>query len=95
MTLLLMVMGLALLIYALAERWLRTQLIKQNQTVVNQVGKPTQRPTLRRIFQVFEGIDVLLTQQGDDTQRVVVNLKPIHYQILDLFGGDIKKCWLM
>ena len=53
-----------------------------------------QRPTLRRIFQVFEGIDVLLTQQGEDTQRVVVNLKPIHYQILDLFGGDIKKCYI-
>ena len=63
---LLMVMGLALLVYALAERWLRTELIKQNQTLVNQVGKPTQRPTLRRIFQVFEGIDVLLTQQGED-----------------------------
>ena len=88
---LLMVMGLALLVYALAERWLRTELIKQNQTLVNQVGKPTQRPTLRRIFQVFEGIDVLLTQQGEDTQRVVVNLKPIHYQILDLFGGDIPR----
>ena len=91
---LLMVMGLALLVYALAERWLRTELIKQKQTLVNQVGKPTQRPTLRRIFQVFEGIDVLLTQQGEDTQRLVVNLKPIHYQILDLFGGDIKKCYI-
>ena len=91
---LLMVMGLALLVYALAERWLRTELIKQNQTLVNQVGKPTQRPTLRRIFQVFEGIDVLLTQQGEDIQRVVVNLKPIHYQILNLFGGDIKKCYI-
>ena len=91
---LLMVMGLALLVYALAERWLRTELIKQNQTLLNQVGKPTQRPTLRRIFQVFEGIDVLLTQQGEDIQRRVVNLKPIHYQILDLFGGDIKKCYI-
>ena len=66
---LLMVMGLALLVYALAERWLRTELIKQNQTLLNQVGKPTQRPTLRRIFQVFEGIDVLLTQQGEDKVR--------------------------
>ena len=91
---LLMVMGLSLLIYALAERLLRAELIKQNQTILNQVGKPTQRPTLRRIFQVFEGIDVGLTQQGDNTQRVVVNLKPIHYQILDLFGGDIKKCYI-
>ena len=75
---LLMVMGLSLLIYALAERFLRAELIKQNQTILNQVGKPTQRPTLRRIFQVFEGIDVLLTQQGDNTQRVVVEHQKIY-----------------
>ena len=62
---LLMVMGLSLLIYALAERLLRAELIKQNQTILNQVGKPTQRPTLRRIFQVFEGIDVFT----DTTRR--------------------------
>lgn len=90
---LLMVMGLSLLIYALAERWVRTQLLKYHKTIENQVGKPTQRPTLRRIFQLFEGIDVLLTQQDEQTHRVVLNLKPIHYQILDLFGKEVKKCY--
>ena len=62
---LLMVMGLSLLVYALGEQSLRAEMVKQGQSIANQVGKPTQRPTLGRIFQVFEGIDVLLTQQGN------------------------------
>ncbi len=45
---LLMVMCLSLVVYALAERWVRSELKKQGQTIPNQVGKPTQNPTLRR-----------------------------------------------
>ena len=91
---LLMVMGLSLLVYSLAERSLRSELTRQGQTIPNQVGKPTQRPTLRRIFQVFEGIDLLLIQQANQTRQMVVNLKPIHHQILDLFGPEVKKCYI-
>ena len=57
---LLMVMGLSLLVYALAERKLRTQLVTHDEHIPDQKGQPTQRPTMRRIFQMFEGIDVLL-----------------------------------
>ena len=60
---LLMVIGLSLLVYELAERWVRLELEKQEQTIPNQVGKPTQNPTLRHIFQMFEGIDVLLIEK--------------------------------
>ena len=60
---LLMVMGLSLLVYALAERSLRTELAQRDESIPNQVGKPTQRPTIRRIFQVFQGIDVLLIKR--------------------------------
>lgn len=52
------VMGLALLVYALAEHKLRQRLQETGETIPNQVGKPTQRPTLRRIFQMFQGIDM-------------------------------------
>jgi hypothetical protein len=61
---LLMVMGLCLLIYALAEHHLRQQLLQQDQTIPDQKGKPTQRPTLRRVFQMFEGIHVLTIMVG-------------------------------
>jgi transposase len=51
---LLMVTGLCLLVYGLAEHHLRTTLQKENGTIPDQVGKPTQRPTMRRVFQTFE-----------------------------------------
>jgi transposase len=91
---LLMVMGLSLLVYALAERSLRTQLAQRNESIPNQVGKPTQRPTIRRIFQVFQGIDVLLIQHSLGIQRQVLNLKPIHLRVLDLLGPEVKKCYI-
>ena len=55
-----MVMGLALLVYALAEHTVRTTLQAQGESVPTQAGKPTQCPTMRRIFQRFEGMDLLV-----------------------------------
>ena len=56
---LMMIMGLALLIYALAERQLRLGLEKNNEKIPDQKGKPTSTPTIRWVFQTFEGIDIL------------------------------------
>jgi transposase len=91
---LLMVMCLSLLVYALAERSLRTELAQRDESIPNQVGKPTQRPTMRRIFQVFEGIDVLLVKDHLGMQRKVLNLKPIHLHILDLLGPEVRNCYI-
>jgi len=92
---LLMVMGISLLVYALAERSLRTELAQRDESIPNQVGKPTQRPTIRRIFQVFQGIDVLLIQHPLGIQRQVLNLKPIHLRVLDLLGPEVKKYYIL
>lgn len=92
---LLMVMGLSLLIYALAERSLRTKLAQLDESIPNQVGKPTQRPTIRRIFQVFRGIDILLIKNHLGIQRQVLNLKPIHLCVLDLLGPEVKKYYIL
>jgi len=92
---LLMVMGLALLVYALAEHKLRRELIEKDESVPNQLGKPTQRPTMRRVFQMFEGIDVLLILEPSGPKRLVLNLKPIHYKILNLMGPEIRKCYFL
>jgi transposase len=92
---LLMVMCLSLMVYALAERTLRTELAQRDESIPNQVGKQTQRPTMRRVFQVFQGIDVLLIQHPLGTQRQVLNLKPIHLHILNLLGSEVKKCYIL
>jgi len=87
-------MGLSLLVYALAERSLRTELVRRDENIPNQVGKPTQRPAIRRVFQMFEGIDVLLIKDPLGAQRQVLDLKPIHQHILDLMGEEVRKCYV-
>jgi len=92
---LLMVMGLSLLVYALAERKLRKQLVAQDEYIPDQKGQPTQRPTMRRVFQMFEGIDVLLISTPTGVERQVLNLEPVHYKILKLLGPYVQKCYLV
>lgn len=91
---LLMVMGLSLLVYALAERKMRQALAEQGETVPDQKGKPTSAPTLRWIFQQFEGIDLLLVRQhARIVLRQVLNLRPVHQQILRLLGPEVANCY--
>jgi transposase len=92
---LMMIMGLALLIYALAERQLRLMLAKQNEMIPDQKGKPTQTPTIRWVFQMFEGIDILSIRVNEQqTTRQVLNLRSVHRQIIELFGPHVRHCYL-
>jgi transposase len=93
---LIMIMGLALLIFALGERRLRLALKQNNQTVPDQKGKPTQTPTLRWVFQIFEGLHVLsLVIDGRVMTRKILNLRPVHLQILGLLGPQVQTCYLI
>jgi transposase len=91
---LIMVMGLALLIFALAERQLRLRLKQENATIPSQTGKPTQTPTMRWVFQMFEGIDLLLVRQdGQVVTRTVLNLTRDHLLIIRLLGPQVQNCY--
>lgn len=91
-----MIMGLALLIYALAERLLRQQLKAHNETLPDQKGKATQSPTLRRVAQMFEGVDLLLIHVDDQlVSRQILNLTPVRRQILRLLGPEVENCYLV
>jgi len=92
---LLMVMGLCLLVYALAEHRLRAELVSRDETLPDQTGKPTQRITLRQVFQMFEGIEVLLLATEGTQQRLILNLTDLHRRILELLGGHVQRCYLM
>jgi transposase len=82
-----LVMVLCLLVYRLAEHRLREQLRAAGQTIPNQVTKPTDRPTMRWVFQCFEGIDLLHIRHGPDpTVDLVLRLQPLHHQVLALLG---------
>jgi transposase len=80
------VMVLCLLVYRLAEHRLRRQLVATQQTLPNQVNKPTNRPTMRWIFQCFEGIDLLHIRSGSHWHTQVLGLQALHQQVLRLLG---------
>ena len=50
------VMAMSLLVYALAEELLREALMSLQGTLPDQKGRPTNRPTIRWIFQLLENI---------------------------------------
>ncbi|TFH51677.1 MAG: IS1634 family transposase [Methanothrix sp.] len=51
-----MIMVLTLLVYAFGEWFLRKKLNETGMMVPNQLKKPTQNPTTRRVFQIFMGV---------------------------------------
>jgi transposase len=84
------VMTLCLLVYKLAEVRVRQRLAatgQTGQTVPDQARKPTARPTLRWLFQCFEGIDLLYIAQSDGTRTTqTLRLDTVHRLVLQLLG---------
>jgi transposase len=88
-----MIMCLCLLVYTLAQRILRHRLDELDTTLLDQRGKPTARPTMRWIFQVFEGVHVLFLKIGESWQERVLNLSPERKRILELLGPPFQKIY--
>jgi len=85
------IMALCLLVYSLGQRQLRRILEEQGETVPNQLGKPTQRPTLRWIFQCFKGIHWCLLDQCPQ----IINLTLERQNILRFFGATTCQYYLL
>lgn len=69
-----LIMVLCLLVYRLAKFRLRARLVETAQTIPDQVQKPTMRPTMRWVFQCFEGIELLHIHSALSTQSLVLRL---------------------
>jgi len=54
-----MVIGVCLLVYTLAQRQLRQALERAGESIKNQIGNLTNRPTMRWVFQSFQSIHLL------------------------------------
>jgi hypothetical protein len=92
---LLMVMTLALLVYSLTQRRLRQQLAERHETIPHQIHQPTERPTLRWVFQLLEGIHrVQVTVQGQ-VHDVIEGLNEVQMKILRLFGDEVCRLYQM
>jgi transposase len=89
-----LVMVLCLLVYRLAEHRLREQLAATGQTVPNQVKQPTDRPTMRWMFQCFEGISLVAVQLPQGPPHLdLAGLEPLHEQVATLLGPYCEKLY--
>jgi len=86
---LLMVMTLALLVYSVAQRRLRQELARQQESLPNQIHQPTQRPTLRWVFQLLEGIHRVRLLVQDQVYDLIEGLNEVQIKILRLFGQEV------
>ncbi len=91
---LVMIMVLCLMIYSIAEWKLRTKLEEENETVSDQKGKPTKRPTMRWIFFKFQGITELITQEEDKMESEILNMEDENWNILRLMGEKCENIYL-
>ena len=90
-----MIMVLSLLIYSFAEWKLREKLKETGQTVPNQLNKPTQRPTMRWIFEIFMGVIQAVVIESGKIIKVSVNLSSTQIKILSLLGQECKNYYGM
>ncbi len=86
-----MLMGLCLMVYSLGQREVRRQLNKAQTAIPNQLGQLTNRPTLRWIFQCFQGIH-LFVHQGI---KQVVNLTTERQLTLKFFPKSSQQYYLL
>jgi transposase len=87
---LLFLMSLSLLVYNLGQRELRKALKRAKTGVKNQLGKLTDRPTLRWIFQCFQGIHFLVLNGVEQ----VVNLTDERSFILEFLPASCQQYYL-
>ncbi len=86
-----MLMGLCLLVYSLGQRQIRSALQTAKTGIKNQLGKLTHQPTLRWIFQCFQGIH-LVTFQGI---KQIANLSDDRQFTLKFFPLSCQKYYIL
>ena len=83
---LLMVMTVCLLVYAALEYRIRQTLAEHEESVPDQKGKPTRRPTAKWVFELFMDVHLLTIRAEKTTRRLVLNLREELKTLLKLMG---------
>ena len=86
-----MLMGLSLLVYTLGQRQLRGNLKQNNTGLKNQLGKLTDQPTLRWIFQSFQGVHLIVL----NGVKQIVNLHDSRVEIINYFSKYCQKYYIL
>jgi transposase len=85
---------LCLLVFRLAEHRVREQLAATGQTIPSQPKQLTDHPTLRWIFQCFEGVSLVVFQPPHGPPQCdLVGLEPLHEQVTALLRPYCEKLY--
>lgn len=72
-----MVMTLCLMVYAIAQFELRTALETAEDTIPTQTKKETSKPSMKWVYRLFHGVQVITLILQGVTQEIVINLKAL------------------
>lgn len=91
---LMMVMTLCLMVYGVSEYELHQSLQEKNETILSQIKKPTNTPSLRWVYFLFRVVNELTVTTGGHVQKLVVNLNGILRKIIRHFGKRASAIYL-
>lgn len=77
----------------IAQRYLRKRLEAAQDSIPNQLGKPTRTPTMRWIFQLFEGVHVLIRRTASGLDEIILNLNAVCSHVLHILGPRFQKIY--
>ena len=86
-----MVMGICLLVYSIGQRQLRQALDEANETIPNQLGMTTQRPTLRWVMQCFQSVHLVWV----GGHKWGIKLNDLQQHILNFLGSPYQKYYFL
>jgi transposase len=72
---------------------LRQALEAANETIPNQLKKPTKSPSIAWVFRLFHGVQIWIVQQNEMTQQLVVNLNSLLKRIIKYFGPNAERIY--
>jgi transposase len=85
---LLMIMTLSLLVYSIGQRRMRASMKAVKATIPNQINKATATPTLRWVFQCFEGINLIQKEESYEHDKIYIDgLDSLRQKIIQLISG--------
>jgi transposase len=86
-----MIMGLCLLVYSIGQRQLRSSLAIASETIPNQKGKQTERPTLRWVMQCFQSVHLIWLED----RKWGIKLNDLQRHILRFLGSACQKYYFL
>jgi transposase len=86
-----MIMGLCLLVYSLGQRQVRQALDQLNETIPNQKGQPTAKPTLRWVLQCFQSVHLVWI----NGRKGLIKLTQAQEHILRFLGAACQQYYFL